>query len=78
MGAADCGDYYVTVYVTISQDGSPSRSRWGWAIKRHSTGLGLVQKNGFLTEAGARFAGENALKHFLRGTFDNKDELLTC
>ncbi len=73
MGAEDCGDYDVTVYLTVGQDGSSSRSRWGWAIKRHSTDLRLVQEGGFLTEAGARFAGENALKNLLRGAFDNKD-----
>ncbi len=73
MGAEDCGDYDVTVYVAVSQEGSSSRCRWGWAIKRHSSDLRLVQQGGFLTEAGARLAGENVLKHLLSGSLDNKD-----
>ncbi len=73
MGAEDCGDYDVTVYVTVGEDGRSSKSRWGWAITRHSTDFRLVQKSGFLTEAGARLAGENALKNLLRGAFDSKD-----
>ncbi len=78
MGADGCGDYGVTVYVTVGQDGRSSRSRWGWAITRHSTDRRLVQKSVFLTEAGARLAGEIALKNFLRRAFDNKDVTGWC
>ncbi len=72
MGADACGDYYVIVYATESLDGRSS-TRWRWVIKRNSTDPGLVEKSGFLTEAGARLAGENALKNLLRGAFDDTD-----
>lgn len=73
MAADPYREYYVAVYETVSQNGKPSSSRWGWVIKRHSADLGVAQKSGFLTEAGARLAGENVLKHPLRNSFNSKD-----
>jgi hypothetical protein len=53
-------DYYVVVRR------SGSLPTWEWEIQRRSTPLGVVLNgSGFVSQAGAKLAGENALRDLL-------------
>ena len=52
-------------YVVVSRSGEPSG--WRWEIHRRSRPLGVrLYGAGFVSQAGARLAGETALKALLR------------
>jgi len=52
-------------YVVVSRSGDPAV--WQWQIHRRSRPLGVrLYGTGFVSQAGARLAGETALKALLR------------
>lgn len=52
-------------YVALSRSGDPAV--WQWEIHRRSRPLGVrLYGTGFVSQAGARLAGETALKALLR------------
>ena len=52
-------------YVVVSRSGDPTV--WQWQIHRRSRPLGVrLYGTGFVSQAGARLAGETALKALLR------------
>jgi hypothetical protein len=61
MESSISADYYVVV----SRSGDPAG--WQWEIHRRSRPLGVrLYGAGFVSQAGARLAGETALKALLR------------
>lgn len=59
-------------YVVLSRGGEPAV--WQWEIHRHSRPLGIrLFGTGFISQAGARLAGETALKALLREMEKNRE-----
>lgn len=59
-------------YVVLSQAGDPAV--WQWEIHRRSRPLGVrLYGAGFVSQAGARLAGETALKALLREMAKNSE-----
>lgn len=55
----------VDFYVVVARSDDPAN--WQWEIHRHSRPLGIrLYGTGFVSQAGARLAGETALKALLR------------
>ena len=62
----------VDYYVVISRSGDPAV--WQWEIHRRSRPLGVrLYGAGFVSQAGARLAGETALKALLREMAKNSE-----
>lgn len=59
-------------YVVLSRSGDPAV--WQWEIHRRSRPLGVrLYGAGFVSQAGARLAGETALKALLREMAKNSE-----
>jgi hypothetical protein len=59
-------------YVVLSRAGEPAA--WQWEIHRRSRPLGVrLYGAGFVSQAGARLAGETALKALLREMAKNSE-----
>jgi len=68
MAKAILADYYVV----LSRAGDPAV--WQWEIHRRSRPLGVrLYGAGFVSQAGARLAGETALKALLREMAKNSE-----
>lgn len=62
----------VDYYVVLSRSGDPAV--WQWEIHRRSRPLGVrLYGAGFVSQAGARLAGETALKALLREMAKNNE-----
>jgi hypothetical protein len=62
----------VDYYVVLSRSGDPAV--WQWEIHRRSRPLGVrLYGAGFVSQAGARLAGETALKALLREMAKNSE-----
>ena len=62
----------VAYYVVLSRSGDPAV--WQWKIHRRSRPLGVrLYGAGFVSQAGARLAGETALKALLREMAKNSE-----
>ena len=62
----------VAYYVVLSRSGDPAV--WQWEIHRRSPPLGVrLYGAGFVSQAGARLAGETALKALLREMAKNSE-----